>query len=126
MGEQFIKKPTNKNPDPVISLTRQFNKLMLGKSTPGIKDRPVGGWVKIEKESNPNPQNRKYELIHIDSEGRKIHRYNRENRIYQMQVDFCYLIREVKFTEGKKAAAIRQCQEFINSCKEEFALAKAV
>jgi hypothetical protein len=119
MSEQIARKSTNKNPDPVISLTRQFNKLMLGNSTLGVKDRPEGGWIKLDG-TNPNltPQNRKYELLHYDEEGRKVSRYDRGDRIYQMQVDFCYLIAAVRSAQGRNAA-IRQCQEFINGCKEE-------
>ena len=122
MSEQIARKSTNKNPDPVISLTRQFNKIMLGKSTRGIKDRPVGGWVKIDRKSNPDTHNRKYEFIHTTSEGKRISRYDRGDRTYQMQIDFCYLIRAVKFSEGRNAAAIRQCQEFINRIKAELVL----
>ncbi len=117
MSEQIARKSTNKNPDPVISLTRQFNKLMFGNSTLGVKDRPEGGWIKLDRENNPDPHNRKYELLHYD-EGRKISRYDRGDRTYQMQVDFCYFIAAVKSAQGRNAA-IRQCQEFINSCKEE-------
>jgi len=118
MSEQIARKSTNKNPDPVISLTRQFNKLMLGSSTLGVKDRPEGGWIKLDRESNADPHNRKYELLHYDDDGKKISRYDRGDRTYQMQVDFCYLIGAVKSAQGRNAA-IRQCQEFINSCKEE-------
>ena len=117
MSESIPRKSTNKNPDPVISLTRQFNKLILGNSTLGIKDRPEGGWIKLG-ESSRDPQNRKYELLHYDDDGRKISRYDRGDSIYQMQVDFCYLIAAVKSAQGRNAA-IRQCQEFINSCKED-------
>ncbi len=122
MSEQIARKSTNKNPDPVISLTRQFNKLMLGKSTLGVKDRPEGGWIKLDRDNNPDPQNRKYELLHYDGTGRKMSRYDRGDRTYQMQVDFCYLIAAVRSAQGRNAA-IRQCQEFINSCREEIAVA---
>ena len=117
MSEQIARKSTNKNPDPVISLTRQFNKLMLGNSTLGVKDRPEGGWIKLGEES-ANPLNRKYELVQYDDAGKKLSRYDRGDRTYQMQVDFCYFIAAVKSAQGRNAA-IRQCQEFINSCKEE-------
>ena len=110
-------RPGNRNPDPVISLNRQFNKLMQGKSTPGIKDRPVGGWVKIreqEEELDQNPpslSNRTYQLVP--------NRYKVADRIYQMQVDYMYLIKAVSDSQGKNTSLIKGCQEFINSCREE-------
>ncbi len=110
MGEKYLKRSTNKNPDPVISLTRQFTRLMHGRPTKGIKDKPVGGWIRLG-ESTGVTNNRKYNLVK--------NRYHSADRSYQMQVDFCYLIKPVKETGGKNAAAIRQCQEFINRCKIE-------
>jgi len=85
---------SNRNPDPVISLNRQFNKLMQGKHSNRIKDRKVNGKWNITKD-----------------------RYEAGGMIYQMQVDYCYLIRDVKDSKGKNPGAIRRCQEFINSFK---------
>jgi len=110
----------NKNPDPVISLNRQFNKIMTNFPTPVIKDRPAGGWVQLGQ-LNSNLNNRRYELIK-KKDGRRISRYDSADRIYQMQVDFCYLIRNVQDTEGKNGSNIRQCQEFINQVREELLL----
>jgi len=89
-------KSSNRNPDPVISLNRQFNRLMQGKHFPRIKDKRVDGvWSFIKR------------------------RYESASPIYRMQVDYCYLIREVKESKGRNPGAIRRCQEFINSCKSQ-------
>ena len=111
----------NKNPDPVISLNRQFNKIMSNYPTPVIKDEPIGGWVQLGQ-LDPNLSNRKYNLIKKNKNGKRISRYDSGDRIYQMQVDYAYYIRDVQDTEGKNGSMIRQCQEFINSCKEELGL----
>jgi hypothetical protein len=106
-------RPGNRNPDPVISLNRQFNKLMQGKSTSGIKDKPVNGWVQLGGDAPPSWTNRKYHLVE--------NRYNAGDMIYRMQVDYCYLIKQVSDTQGKNTALIKACQEFINNCRERLA-----
>ena len=106
-------RPGNRNPDPVISLNRQFNKIMGGKSTAGIKDKPIDGWVELGSERTPDFSNREYVLVP--------NRYDAADRIYQMQVDYCYLIKEVINTNGRNTGMIKNCQEFINQCREELA-----
>ena len=100
-------KRSQKNPDPVISLNRQFSKLMIGKPMPRIFDKMV-------KDSNG-----KYTGERIITKNR----YEAGGRIYQMQTDFCYLIKEVKQAGGKNA--IRRCQDFINRCRDELSKAAA-
>lgn len=106
----------NRNPDPVISLNRQFSKMMAFRQTEGVKDKPVGGWVQLGDESPPSLTNREYRLVP--------NRYSVADRIYQIQVDYMYLIKGVIDTNGKNTALIKTCQEFINSCREELANAK--
>jgi len=101
----------NRNPDPVISLNRQFDKLMRGRPFTGVKDKPVNGWVQLGDENAPSFSNRKYLL--------KPNRYQRGDRIYQMQVDYCYYIKEVIDTNGRNTGLIKNCQEFINTCRAE-------
>jgi hypothetical protein len=90
---------------------------MQGKSTPGIKDKPVGGWVRIREQHEELDQNppalssRKYQLAP--------NRYRVADRIYQMQVDYLYFIKGVSDSQGKNTAIIKSCQEFINGCREE-------
>ena len=60
--------------DPVIDLSRQFYKLMHGKHISPINDvfdKSSGKWTFVKD------------------------RYNSSNRIYQMQVDFMYLLKNV-------------------------------
>lgn len=104
-------RPGNHNPDPVISLNRQFDRLMRGRPTTSIKDKPVGGWTELGAETSPSLSNRKFNLLPD--------RYQRGDRLYQMQVDYMYFIKQVSDTNGRNTALIKNCQEHINRCREE-------
>lgn len=107
---------SNRNPDPVKSLSRQFRKLMEGESMVPPKDKKKGG------EATHWPGQfigGKFVLPMRDSVGLVVRRYDVGNRTYQMQVDFLYLLRSVAEWGGANSLAIKHCQEFINNCREE-------
>lgn len=89
-------KPQNRTIDLISSLKRQFRKIMTNKQCGKVVDeRLADGTFDIL----PN-------------------RYERGGRIYQMQVDFCYLIRRLTIDQ-RNSALIHEVQAFINACRDE-------
>ena len=107
---------SNRNPDPVKSLSRQFRKLMEGETMVPPKDKKKGG---EETHWLGQKIGGKFILPMRDSAGIIVRRYDVGNRIYQMQVDFLYRLRSVAEWGGANTLAIKGCQEFINECREE-------
>ena len=90
-------KPKRYN-DPAFDLAKQFQKLMYGQQVRRIKDKlnKDGTWTYMKN------------------------RYAAGNRIYQMQCDFMYLIKDVR-ERGRNVNDVLKCQEFINLCRTELA-----
>ena len=107
---------SNRNPDPVKSLSRQFRKLMEGEAMIPPKDKKTGG----EDTHWPGQKiGGRFQLPLCNDRGDVVRRYDAGNRTYQMQVDFLYRLRSVAEWGGANTLAIKGCQEFINECREE-------
>lgn len=88
--------------DPLIDLQRQMNKLVYGKHVSKFKDvydAASGTWSFVQN------------------------RYEKGSRVYQMQVDFMYLIKAVR-DSGRHSSDVRKTQAFITACATELLAAR--
>jgi len=87
----------DRHTDHVKSLSNQFFRLMYGHNTGKIRDKydiKTKTWTYVAN------------------------RYDVGNRIYQMQCDFMYLIKDVQDSAGN-LYFVKRTQDFINECAKE-------
>lgn len=88
--------------DPVINLNRQFHELMANRGIQRvsgdrfIRDGKGGGWEFVTN------------------------RYKHGTRLYQMQVDYMYVIKDV-VDRGRNPYFVKLAQKFIDDCAVELA-----